>query len=159
MIDYSPINPSKECYIGFQFVKNNHDMDMNYMYIPLDQGEKDLEDYFENGIYKNSLEILKQAIPCVLYLASENKDVEVVKYIGKNQIEKNKKIIKSGCITTKVGYKIGVAFKKHNIRYVGKSYSKGSGGTKSPHFRRAHYHHYWTGKKDGSEERKLILKF
>ena len=36
---------------------------------------------------------------------------------------------------------------------------RGSGSPKRPHMRRGHYSHYWTGKKDGSEERKIIVRW
>lgn len=34
----------------------------------------------------------------------------------------------------------------------------GHGSAKSPHSRKGHWHHFWTGKR-GTEERKLILKW
>lgn len=40
---------------------------------------------------------------------------------------------------------------------VGKQRENSSGWTQRPHMRRAHWHHFWTGKK--GEERKLILKW
>ena len=40
---------------------------------------------------------------------------------------------------------------------IGKN--KGSNSKKSPHLRMGHYHHYWVGKMDKPEERKLILKY
>ena len=39
-----------------------------------------------------------------------------------------------------------------------KTVKKGKGSPKSPHSRRAHWHHYWKGKK-GSPDRKPVLRW
>ncbi len=54
--------------------------------------------------------------------------------------------------------KIKVLSKK-KPQAVKEYYQQKASSSKRPHIRAAHYHHYWTGKRDGSEERKLIVKW
>lgn len=60
-----------------------------------------------------------------------------------------------------VGFRIGNMIRK--AKQAGRSMEQNteltsrSGGTKAPHTRRGHRHHFWIGKMDG--ERKLILKW
>lgn len=60
-----------------------------------------------------------------------------------------------------VGFRIGSMIRKakqteHSNEQRSESTTR-SGGTKAPHTRRGHWHHFWIGKMDG--ERKLILKW
>lgn len=61
-----------------------------------------------------------------------------------------------------VGYRFGAAFRKEkqSVRtHTVTSYDSVHTGTKKrPHIRRAHWHKFWTGKKD-SDERRLVLKW
>ena len=52
-----------------------------------------------------------------------------------------------------VGFRIGNTFKT----FESDNASSGIGSKKRPHVRRAHFHHYWVGKK--GEERKLVIKW
>lgn len=54
-------------------------------------------------------------------------------------------------------HKINLDGKKVNYVYE-KSSPVGHESAKSPHSRKDHWHHFWTGKR-GTEERKLILKW
>lgn len=55
-----------------------------------------------------------------------------------------------------VGIRVGAALRKARRRYEGTE-NPGTGARKRAHTRRGHWHHYWTGPKNG--ERKLILKW
>lgn len=146
--------------LGFDFVANNQEGYMSYGFIPIDDGDKSIEEYFADyQVDTDIVSLIKEAIPLVLYLCSVNKDIEVIKVTGKNQIKKRKEYIASGCTETKVGYKLGASISKtrHLYTYEHKA-SKGTGSSKTPHFRKAHYHHYWIGARD-SEDRQLIVKF
>ncbi|MGC6378155.1 hypothetical protein ACNO7L_10190 [Bisgaard Taxon 45] len=44
-------------------------------------------------------------------------------------------------------------------RVKGKDSKNGSHKTRRPHIRRAHWHGYWTGKRDEPENRKFDLKW
>ena len=86
------------------------------------------------------------------YLASKNAEIKEDKKQKDNRIViasahggKPKKV---NVKTYNVGYHIGERFesqlKKHNavtVSHIG----SGTGSTKRPHVRRAHWHHYWTG--------------
>ena len=86
------------------------------------------------------------------YLASKNAEIKEDKKQKDNRIViasahggKPKKV---NVKTYNVGYHIGERFesqlKKHNavtVSHIG----SGTGSTKRPHVRHAHWHHYWTG--------------
>ena len=57
-----------------------------------------------------------------------------------------------------VGIRIGAAIRKAQRKPpADPDAEKGTGSAKRPHSRRGHWHHYWTGPKDG--DRKLVLKW
>ena len=103
--------------------------------------------------------IILMAIQLVLYILSDNADIEDE---PKPQLQvvssrkPNTKIQdKAGEITAKnVGVRIGAAFRRS--RGISSSGSTGTGSTKRPHMRRGHWHHYWRGPKDARE---LTLKW
>ena len=101
-------------------------------------------------------ESFKLLIQLLLYINSSNSDQ---KNAEERNVPKNeKKAIKRQLEKTKtkvidVGYHIGKLIKTARESEG----SSGKGGKKRPHFRRAHWHHYWIGKRDG--ERTLILKW
>lgn len=54
-----------------------------------------------------------------------------------------------------VGYRIGAELRAYERAQ--RENGPSQGGTVRPHMRRAHWHHFWTGPRDG--ERKLVLKW
>lgn len=56
-----------------------------------------------------------------------------------------------------VGFRIGATIRKAKAASTAHTEEPGHGSKKSPHSRRGHWHHYWTGPRDG--ERKLVLKW
>lgn len=113
----------------------------------------------------SSFRIILCAVQMLLYLAAENADVLDVPPALKRaegQVE-NRNVIrvirdKAGEIAEKdVGLRIGATIRRANKRRATQEEADVTGATKRPHARRGHWHHYWTGPKDG--ERKLILKW
>ena len=75
--------------------------------------------------------------------------------IGKN-IKKQKKLLE-----TLPSYRfidMEVTLNNYTKEYYLNNQSE-LGESKTPHWRTAHWHTYWTGKKDGTEERKKVLRF
>lgn len=104
------------------------------------------------------------AIQLILYLLSDNAEVEKAPpTMERGRTEKNVTTIKknqdkaSQIEEYRVGVRIGAALRKAAARPNGRSNGSGIGGTKRSHTRRGHWHHYWTGPKEG--ERTLILKW
>lgn len=90
----------------------------------------------------------------VAYLCSANADI-VPSYKPQRGLKRNNAKRRSQATWHDVGYRIGSELRSYNrARSVS---SEHLGGTVRPHMRRAHWHHYWTGPRDG--ERKLVLKW
>lgn len=106
-----------------------------------------------------SLHDLLVALQFVLYLASENADIQDVPQAEPPRVRKKRGQILDKASEVKekaVGVRIGNAIRK--IKSPSHPSSQGGTGTKvRPHSRRGHWHHYWTGPRDG--DRKLILKW
>lgn len=62
-----------------------------------------------------------------------------------------------------VGFRVGAALRAHKAQTEQNADVSNDAGSAPasprPHIRRAHWHHYWTGRRDLPEERKLILKW
>ena len=98
------------------------------------------------------------ALQFILYLASENADVQDVPQATSKARKKPGQILdKASEVKEKaVGVRIGNTIRK--AKSASHPSSQGGTGTKvCPHSRRGHWHHYWTGPRDG--DRKLILKW
>ena len=103
---------------------------------------------------------LKQLIQVLLYINSTDSDQqEVTERLAEGKAPRaERKRVKREIGNTKVidvGYHIGRLLK--GSRTGAGQHAGSAGGKKRSHFRRAHWHHYWTGKRDG--ERELILKW
>lgn len=106
---------------------------------------------------KDYVDKCKMAIPLLMYVCCANAEVTVD--------EEQEKIYEKPVGTPKdrqreikkynVGYRIGKFIKNNKTYETGVSSSVGK--KKSAHMRRGHYHHYWTGKRNG--KRTLILKW
>lgn len=105
------------------------------------------------------------ALQFVLYLLSENSDVKEnvqvrreAMALKKNKSRVNIKVEKPFVRTYDVGVRIGAEFRKYKRAEADTSQgATGRASSPSPHMRRGHWHHYWTGPLDG--DRKLILKW
>ena len=60
-----------------------------------------------------------------------------------------------------VGIRVGNAIRRTRVKYDSRTAEMGSEHHASPrpHMRRGHWHHFWTGKRDEEENRKLILRW
>ena len=113
-----------------------------------------------------NLSFTTKMLQLVLYICAENAEIDEnveqskIKRVPKSREfikDKYREIEKFDCgneITTKIR-----RLSTHE-KYVGYHYESGDkgGASKSPHVRKAHWHHFWTGKRN-SDERKLILKW
>ena len=105
---------------------------------------------------------LLSALQLVLYLAAENSEVaeEPGPALPPAQAGRGEKVVsladQEGEIRAyRVGARIGAAIRRAKREEPGQE--AGDGGRRRPHSRRGHWHHYWTGPRDG--ERTLILKW
>ena len=102
---------------------------------------------------------IEPLVQLVLYLCAENIDMPRV------PSHPNTRVRRSGQVdvvrtprTWDVGVRIGATIRKYRneeARRAGTAQSKRE--SPRPHIRRAHWHHFWTGPRDG--ERKLILRW
>lgn len=90
----------------------------------------------------------------VAYLCSANADI-VTSYKPQKGLKRNNAKRRSQATWHDVGYRIGSELRSY--RRSSSERSEHMGGTVRPHMRRAHWHHYWTGPRNG--ERKLVLKW
>lgn len=117
----------------------------------------------EDGIVRNVNEkkLSKIIYNFLVYLHAANKDVQVSERTRKNH-EVIQTTIKNKFREVKefeVGFTYGRTIRQNDtkIKYVGDKKQKGvASGTKSSHYRSAHWHHYWTG---SGNDRKLIIKW
>lgn len=87
----------------------------------------------------------------VAYLCSKNADI-VPSY--KPTVKRaNPKKKRSLATWSDVGYRIGADLRAYKRAKSGRS--EWQGGSVRPHMRRAHWHHYWTGPRDGDRELEL----
>ena len=105
---------------------------------------------------------LLSALQLVLYLAAENSEVEERPEPGSLtvQAEAGSKVVSltdrdREVRVYQVGARIGSVIRRARLEEPGQETP--DGGRRRPHSRRGHWHHYWTGPRDG--ERKLILKW
>lgn len=125
--------------------------------------------------YERSRKILETCLSLLLYLCSQNAEVE---YEGSTEIAREPKkeksaddelnptvhprTLKAKPSAVMVGYRIGEAIRYHKQQEK----SRGSAGRRThesqakraAHVRRGHYHHYWVGSRR-DDSRKLILKW
>jgi hypothetical protein len=73
--------------------------------------------------------------------------------VDKTHYAKTNKKVSEKVRTTDVGFRIGSAFREYKKSM--ESASSGTGSSKCPHYRRAHYHSFWYGKKDGERVKRV----
>ena len=102
----------------------------------------------------------RKAIQWILYLLSENAEIESgpAPELDNPQKAKQGRKKKSSVKVKNVGFRIGATIRKIKAQPTRNTEAEpGHGSKKAPHSRRGHWHHYWTGPRNG--ERKLILKW
>lgn len=97
------------------------------------------------------------AMQTVLYLVSQNAEIEENTEKGQKANPKKPSQKKKTATVNEVGYHIGAVLRKAKVQHNGDNESNSTGSTKRSHARRGHWHHFWTGPHDG--ERALILKW
>lgn len=111
-------------------------------------------DYFLNNI--------RYTLNAIMYLCTENPDIYTISepipaHQNKSQKSKKNSRKQPTVSSNKVGMNLGHIIRDNKNRYRYESEITGTGQKKSPHIRKAHFHHYWTGKK--GEEKKITVKF
>lgn len=168
--------------LGMFFVEDTGESDYKYCLIPLYYGDKNIDElremrnqeFFQTPKVHDDVnpdtmdQMVKGVINAVLYLCADNKEVTVKKVktdqtVKSGPAKNKKKTVKS--TSNEVGYRIGSVIRKTKTIYVHEEEQETSSESsvkhkkKTPHIRRAHLHHYWTGSKKNPEERKLINVF
>lgn len=98
--------------------------------------------------------VLSEMLQLVLYICADNADV--VQPDGNKQTYRKPS---SGVVKDKyrevrqwdTGYYVGSALRKERGGSVSYEKQPNQGGTKRPHMRRGHWHHYWKGKEGNKE--------
>lgn len=110
----------------------------------------------EPKIQDNDLKnLLKKIVPLVLYLCTDapefkSSSVDQPKNSTPTKTKKGLRLFPiEKSRTWKVGHEIGETIRTAHTR---------AGGKKAPHLRRAHWHHFWIGKRE-SNERKISCRF
>lgn len=127
-----------------------------------------LESFFKKGIEYivseiNITELLTNLISVTLYLCAENKDI-----LSKSRTEprnpiptktkKGNKLFPLAPAIWEVGFRVSKFIKEQSTKIYNNNYNENKGLLRRPHYRKAHWHSYWTGKR-GTEEQKIILKW
>lgn len=151
----------KECMEkGLDVVKQN--LNNN----PLMESIKEpIKEHMED-IGNDKTDIVTSLLQLVLYICAQNSEIEENEQQKKiYRKPRNKSSIKDKYSEVQIwncGENTGNIIrriKKEPHRYYYETHKTQSGGTpKRPHARRGHWHHYWTGKKEGGD-RKLELKW
>lgn len=147
------------------FVEQGGDSDCQWSNVPLFLGNGTIEDLLKRKdkdykIHPIILELTQRICRCLDYLCADNKQIEYRKAKDKKEEYNLNRQRKENVVLNDVGVRIGNTIRQNRVVYErDKDAVHHTGSHKSPHLRSAHYHSFWTGKKDGSEERKLIVKF
>jgi len=119
------------------FIDGYSDVDADDPSVGVTLNEKD--DYYNN---------------LVAYISSVNADINKV-YTPRKDLKPNPKKRRSKAHVYEVGFRLGSELREYQ-KYVAE-HSKPKGGKKRPHIRRAHWHRFWTGPRNG--ERKINIKW
>lgn len=103
--------------------------------------------------------MIKRALELTLYICAQNADVTASPKQATYRPKKGKIMDRYAEVRTwDVGVRIGAKVRlARNHQSISQKSSQGGHASPRAHMRRGHWHHYWTGPKDG--ERKLILKW
>lgn len=115
---------------------------------------------------QDDYDLICKLFQLVLYICAQNKEITedaVTKKTyrkpkSEEQIKDKFREVQKWNLGTEISQNVRRMNQRTGVRYQyqGPS-STGTGTSKSPHVRRGHWHHYWTGKRDG--ERAQILKW
>lgn len=117
--------------------------------------------------YSEQIILLRKALQIVLYICSTNADISANEE-QKNMVRRTKTtVIRDRYAEIRkwdTGIRVGNAVRRYRAKQQPGEQKKKPGenathASPRPHIRRAHWHHYWTGKRDDQENRKLILKW
>lgn len=108
----------------------------------------------------DSSRIILKAIQLILYLVADNAEIEdePAPVRVADSKKKNPRIVQDKASEVKaksVGIRIGNAIRREQFRASAGAKVPATGNTKRPHMRRGHWHHYWTGPKNGDRILKL----
>lgn len=118
---------------------------------------------------REHMELAEKMLQLVLYICSVNADIQSADPKPSGTLRRIEDI--KDCYREIRKWDVGMRMVSQNRRRTEKHIKKTkqqSGRSNyepvvhyrlAPHVRRGHWHTYWTGKKDGSEKRKLILKW
>lgn len=129
----------------------------------------------KDGINKSGIEacmatdiwkLMPKILQLVLYICAENKEVEenqeqkkiIRKPKGKQFIKDKYREVQIWDCGNKISEKIRTFLISDKENKLPSEYTGRTGGSKAPHSRRGHWHHFWTGKMN-TDERKLILRW
>lgn len=121
--------------------------------------------------FSHITEEMAKVFSAVYYLAAENAEIKPVRLGSSNTFRtKDNKILKTK--NYNVGFRVGASIEQ---MYRQKEESASSLTIETPastpvvanlvstgkctHIRRAHWHHFWIGKRNGTEERKLVVRW
>lgn len=100
--------------------------------------------------------LVNSLINLMMYLSQPK--VEILKKLPNNKNQKKtlpKSFYSVEPTENEVGYHLGNAIRKYKYVYELRERKEYQGGTKRPHMRQGHFHHYWAGK----GRTQLIVKF
>lgn len=102
------------------------------------------------------VELVQRLVSVVLYLCADNAEVEGLEPLPPRVVKGKKRPILPSRppVVHLTGMRLGAALRHARRRYAPSEDATPTGRTVHPHVRKSHYHHYWTGPRDG--ERKLI---
>ena len=133
----------------------------------------ELQDGFKD-IYENNREVFQSTIQMILFIQSQNSDiVENEKNAeARRKYNRNRTGAKRIPKVLDSGYRIGAEIRRvkeinvckedpesaENVTSNVKAVPASAGSKKTPHVRRAHWHHYWTGSEKVGN-RKLVIRW
>lgn len=126
-------------------------------------GMPDLSESEYVDLQEKTLHYLTPVVNMILYICSVNADFgESGKPQHPSRVPRRKGKTETAREVRQwgVGVRVGAIFRQAKISAGDSSVeTENSRTSPRPHYRRAHWHHYWTGPKDQPKERKLILKW
>jgi hypothetical protein len=125
----------------------------------LDETLKKGFDQIENGIYAAAAQDVGSMLSLLLYLCADGTEVERVELPPRVVKGKKRAILPCAKKLTlhPTGVRLGAALRAARARHY--ENREHQGGTKTPHVRGCHWHHYWTGPRAEPEKRRLTVKW
>lgn len=109
----------------------------------------------------NAIPLLTPFISLVLYICSVNADYGAAgrpRHPSRQPIRKGKIQVANEPRTWDIGVRIGPALRRAAATSERETGDR-THASPRPHYRRAHWHHYWTGPRNEPDRRKMILKW